>query len=196
MIPSVLLGVRAGTEVQLEQTDREAALQRDAEGALAPPGPERIQLEGGAAGHTGQAGQPPSANRLRPLSSALAMRALAEGQWDRQPAATASTLDKLCPLKYGELRGVCASSLHAQALTHGNYSIHGVYIEAVCIWPEEEEGIVQVYLRPELSSAKIRSQTPGTRSREADMAEPLGMAHPTTQDSSPCLVLQEAQRSH
>ena len=32
---------------------------------------------------------------------------------------------------------VCASSLHAQALTHGRFSMHGVYIEAVCICPEE-----------------------------------------------------------
>ena len=65
-----MLGVRAGTEVQLKQTDREASTAaRCREGALAPQVQKGLQL-GGAAGHTGQAGQPPSVSLTRALSSA------------------------------------------------------------------------------------------------------------------------------
>ena len=135
-----VLGVRAGAEVQLEQKHREASTAaRCREGALAPQGQKGLQLEEGAAGHTGQAGQPPSATLTRALSSAPGNEGFGRGG-AVGPTASSSSIHarQVMPSEmWGASVCVCASSLHAQALTHGRFSMHGVYIEAVCICPEE-----------------------------------------------------------
>lgn len=113
-----VLGVRAGAEVQLEQKDRQASTAaRCREGAPALRGQKGLQLRGGAAGHPGQAGQPPSAALTPALSSAPGNEGFAEeGPWGQQPAAAAaSTLDKLCPLRYGGLRCGCACFIFASS---------------------------------------------------------------------------------